>query len=340
MLATLTIGLLTAASDAAAAAEFVFDPDDPPTPQCHASTIVETPTGLVAAWFGGTREKDPDVGIYLSRRTDSAWSRPARVFDGSEGGEEHTACWNPVLFRPDGGPLMLFYKVGRTPAEWHGMLATSTDDGRTWSEPRRLGSDERLEDPNAALIGPVKNKPVALPGGDLLAPSSSEHDGWRLHFERSADGGRTWDVVGPIESDLQAIQPSILFHPGGRLQAIARTRKARRLATTWSEDAGRSWAPPTLLDLSNPNAGTDAVTLRDGRHLLVFNPLSRGRQRLAVAVSADGVVWETVRTLEDGRPGDEFSYPAVIQTSDDTVHVTYTWQRRSIRHVAFPPPAD
>ena len=40
------------------------------TPQSHAATLVQTPSGLVVAWFGGKQERDPGVGIWLSRQRD------------------------------------------------------------------------------------------------------------------------------------------------------------------------------------------------------------------------------------------------------------------------------
>ena len=57
--------------------EFVYE--RAPFPEAHASTIVETPDGLVAAWFGGTAEGRPDVGIWLSRRGPSGWSEPVEA---------------------------------------------------------------------------------------------------------------------------------------------------------------------------------------------------------------------------------------------------------------------
>ena len=71
-----------------------------PFPSAHASTIVETPAGLVAAWFGGTREKHPDVGIWLSRHDGRTWSAPVEVATGRQADGRRYPCWNPVLFRP------------------------------------------------------------------------------------------------------------------------------------------------------------------------------------------------------------------------------------------------
>lgn len=314
--------------------EFIFG--QAPFAECHASTLVETPKGLVAAWFGGTRERSPDVVIWVSRREAGGWTAPVEVANGlqftyTDGTSLRYACWNPVLFQPPGGPLLLFYKVGTTAQNWWGMVVSSRDQGVTWTEPRRLPP---------GCFGPIKNKPVSLPGGVLLAPSSDEsHEtpsSWRVHFERSTDGGRSWTRTGPLNDGhtLSAIQPSILVHPDGRLQALGRTRQGR-IFDVWSSDGGLNWGPMTLSELPNPNSGTDAVTLRDGRHLLVYNHTPSGRSPLNVAISRDGRAWEGALVLES-EPG-EFSYPAVIQASDGLVHLTYTWKRKRIRHVVLDP---
>ena len=301
-----------------------------PYPSCHASTLAEAADGaLVAAWFGGTGEKHADVGIWVARRLQGAWSVPLEVADGVQADGTRQPCWNPVLFQVAGGPLLLFYKVGPSPGTWWGMLRTSQDNGLTWGAARRLPD---------GILGPIKNKPVQLTDGDLLCPSSTEHDGWRVHFERSSDHGTTWTTTPPLNDGkaLGAIQPSLLVLGGERLLAIGRTQQGR-LFQVASEDAGRTWGPMALTDLPNPNSGTDAVTLRDGRHLLVYNHTAHGRSPLNVAVSADGQTWQAALVLED-EPG-EYSYPAVIQTRDGLVQITYTWQRRKVRHVVVDPAA-
>jgi predicted neuraminidase len=297
-------------------------------PECHASTLAECAEGLVAAWFGGTREKHPDVGIWFSRLLEGRWTAPVEVANGVQHTAKRYPCWNPVLFQPRDGQLMLFYKVGPNPDKWWGVLRTSSDAGRTWSDPQRLPED---------ILGPVKNKPVQLANGDLLCPSSSEHDGWQVHFERSLDLGKTWTLIGPINDGraMRAIQPSLLFHGNSRWQALGRTANGR-IFETWSDDDGRTWSPLALTSLPNPNAGTDAVTLRDGRHLLVYNHTSRGRSPLNVAVSRDGRLWEAAVRLEN-EPGSEFSYPAVIQTRNGLVHISYTWKRQRIKHAVIDP---
>ena len=311
-------------------------------PQCHASTIVETKAGtLLTAFFGGTHEKHPDVGIWLARREKERWTAPVEVANGiqftrADGTVVRHPTWNPVLFQPGNGPLMLFYKAGPSPSTWWGMLTTSTDDGRTWSEPRRLPE---------GVLGPIKNKPIQLADESILCPTSSESsaDGWRIHFERTRDLGRTWEVIGPIhtQKEFDAIQPSFLQHRDGRLQILARSRNDV-LVTSWSRDNGKTWSKVAASALPNPSSGTDAVTLADGRHVLVYNPTVRKpdgaggpRTPLVVAVSTDGEKWKDAVVLESDAATHGYSYPAIIQTRDGRVHVTYTWRRERIRHVVL-----
>jgi predicted neuraminidase len=318
-----------------------FLTDRAPHPQCHASTIVETAPGrFAAAWFGGTHEGAPDVGIWLTRHDGRAWDAPREVADGRQPDGTRHPTWNPVLFKAPDGRLMLFYKVGPSPSKWWGMLKVSTDGGATFGEARRL------QEP---ILGPIKNKPVILQDGTWLSASSTEGTptGWRAHFEVSRDAGASWQFVGPVDKGpaaLEAIQGSVLFHRDGRLQALLRTRNGV-LATTWSSDGARSWSPLVPSGLPNPNSGTDALTLKDGRHLLVLNnvapppetPSKGPRYPLNVAVSDDGLTWRMAVVLESEPIADGYAYPAVIQAADGRIHVTYTWNRRRIKHVVLDP---
>ncbi len=302
-------------------------------PSCHASTIAETPAGLVAAWFGGTHEKHEDVEIWLSRMENEKWTAPVSVANGVQDSSKRFPCWNPVLFQYPGGPLMLFYKVGADPVEWWGEWITSTDHGKTWSKPVRLPD---------GMLGPIKNKPVLLDDGRLVCPSSTEHptDGrWQVHLEISKDTGKTWLSTGPLNDGIKfhIIQPSLLVHSDNKLQLLCRSME-NRLASLWSDDNGATWSDLDTIHLSNPNSGTDAVTLQNGWQLLVYNPTERyegkwggPRSPLAVAISKDGLQWKEVATLESDEG--EYSYPTVIQSADGVIHITYTWKRQKIKYV-------
>lgn len=317
--------------------EFIYE--TAPFKSCHASTITELAPGrFIAAWFGGTAEKNPDVGIWSSRFDGGKWSAPVELANGVQADGTRHPTWNPVLFQPKSGPLMLFYKVGPSPSQWWGMLMTSSDGGTTWTSPRRLPD---------GILGPIKNKPVQLANGDILCPTSNEtHENpskWTVHFERSSDLGQTWQRTEPLNDGLkiQAIQPSILHLGGDNLLALGRSRQ-NRVFEIRSADQGKTWGAMSLGVLPNNNSGTDAVTLKDGRHLIVYNhiggtPGKWGGKRtpLNLAVSTDAQNWQAAVVLE--RDPGEYSYPAVIQASDGLVHITYTWNRQRVRHCQIDP---
>lgn len=310
-------------------------------PQCHASSLCETSRGLVVAWFGGTREKNPDVGIWVSHQENKQWSAPREWANGIQNEKLRHPCWNPVLFQASGdAPTLLFFKVGPSPSTWWGEMMVSKDEGRSFQQRRRLPD---------GMIGPVRCKPILLPNGaTLLCGSSTEHDGWTVHFEKTRliDDGQpatTWKRIGPINSkdEFHAIQPTFLRHKNGRLQVLCRTRESV-ITSSFSDDGGDTWSPMTAIDMPNPNAGIDVVTLRDGRFLMIYNHLGSGttgwgrRGLLNLAISTDGLSWRKAAVLERQKNA-EFSYPAIIQAKDGLVHMTYTWKRRRIKHVTVDP---
>ncbi|MDR0891920.1 MAG: family 78 glycoside hydrolase catalytic domain [Mediterranea sp.] len=366
--------------------EFLYE--QAPFPQCHAATIAELKNGdLVSAFFGGTKEGNPDVCIWVCRKPKGAttWTAPQLAADGvfkltdpqaSLAGIDSTctpvndvkgrlvarrkACYNPVLFVMPNGELTLFFKIGKRVSDWTGWLTRSHDGGKTWS---------RREPLPKGFLGPIKNKPI-YSDGRILCPSSTEGaGGWRVHFEISDDRGKTWKMVGPLEAELSvltqnrkkgvavttdaesgeavegegakpiyAIQPSIIKLRDGRLQILCRTRNAR-IATAWSNDNGSTWTKLSLLDnLPNNNSGTDAVTLADGRQVLIYNDFAtlpgtpKGpRTPLCVAISDDDLHWKKLLTLEDS-PISQYSYPSIIQGRDGKLHAVYTWRRQRIKY--------
>ena len=317
--------------------EFVFTQSS--FPESHASTICETTRGLVVAWFGGTKEKDKDVGIWVSYHDGSGWSAPKEWANGIQYVGHRHPCWNPVLFQPPGdAPTLLFFKVGPDPAHWWGEMMVSYDRGRTFRERRRLPE---------SIDGPVRCKPILLDDNTLLSGSSTEHDGWRVHFEKIGlvDGQPegVWKRIGPINSKdtFNAIQPTFLRHADGRIQVLCRTREGV-ISTSFSDDNGETWSPMEATTLPNPNSGIEAVTLRDGRHLLIYNHLGSGatgwgrRGLLNLAISDDGLKWRKAAVLERESRA-EFSYPAIIQSRDGLVHLSYTWKRQRIKHVVIDP---
>ena len=311
--------------------DFIWDVA--PFPRAHASTLVEAPDGtLVAAWFGGSGEGQEDVAIWSSRKPrQGRWSAPSRLYK-----EPGQPAWNPVLFR-DANTLWLFFKVGPSPQTWSGAFMKSRSSGERWSEPVWMP---------AGMLGPIRAKPITLASGDILAGTSYEsYKTWSSWIEMSVDGGETWTKHGPIlfgdpaRDRIGTIQPTLLEVEPGVVRAFFRTRQLGKIATSLSRDGGKSWSPLQLTTLDHPSAGIDSVRLADGRCLLIYNPSTTRRTPLALAVSFDdGANWEgflVVETLAEGERG-ELSYPAMIQDAAGDVQITYTWNRRRIRHATVP----
>jgi alpha-L-fucosidase len=303
-----------------------------PFKSCHASTVASLGNGrLMAAWFGGTHEGHPDVAIWGSVYAKGKWSEPVQLADGAIDGLQRVPCWNPVLVKHANGRLMLFYKMGPNPRQWWGMIKISSNNGITWTTAERLPE---------GFLGPVKNKPYLLPDGSMLHPSSTEsmdEKTWNILVEKSDAEAKNWQRI-PIDCDtFGVIQPSILRLANGDLQLICRSRQ-QSIVTTISKDGGNSWAPLQKLDLPNPNSGSDAVTLKNGMHLLVYNPMVpgknwwEGRSELVLATSLDGIRWNKQMTLEKHEQG-EFSYPAIIETQAGEVVITYTYDRKNIKYI-------
>ncbi|MBR4940998.1 MAG: exo-alpha-sialidase [Clostridia bacterium] len=315
-----------------------------PFAQVHASTVAVCGDGsIAAAWFGGTEEKNPDVRIWFSKtEADGRWRRPIAL-----SADNMCADWNPALLA-QGNRLTLYYKEGVNTEVWRTFYRVSEDNGETWSDIKILVEDDTFG------RGPVKNKPIVLSNGDILAGASIEddQDRWDLFVDISTDNGLTWEMTDPIpfvrpysekvlasRKDLPfeaqgLIQPTLWEHPShdGRIGLLARS-SFNSVYRSSSTDFGRTWSVARPMGLPNNNSGLDVDCMDDGVLALIYNPVWQNwgpRSPLTVSLSFDdGETWPesvNIETVEG-----EFSYPAIV-CKGNRLYMTYTWNRRVIAY--------
>lgn len=307
--------------------EFVFG-DDRPFPQCHASTLVRLDNGqFIVAWFGGTEEKNDDVGIWVSKGRPGKWSAPQEVAKIRE--DPH---WNPVLHRTADGKVYLFFKVGKEISHWETWVKVSEDGGETW------GKEYELVPGDKGGRGPVKDKLIELSDGTWITGASVEPGPWLVFVDRSEDKGKTWTASPYLKMDSTeikgkgAIQPTLWESAPGKVHMLVRTTGGV-IGRSDSEDYGKTWTPIYKTDLPNPNSGIDVTKLEDGTLALTYNPDNKNwgsRSPLSLALSYDnGKTWPDKIDLAKGDKESEFSYPAIISWGD-SIASTYTWNRQKI----------
>ena len=195
---------------------------------------------------------------------------------------------------------------------------------------------ERLDDPFARRLGWMpRTHPVPLRDGSLLVPLANENFNVAV-MAITRDGGETWTLSRPVPG-LGVTQPSVLELGGGKLVAFFRdATAARRIHRSESRDGGTTWSPAAPTTLPNPGGGIEAIALRNGDVAIVYNDKETSpRDRLAISISTDqGQTWRWTRHLEN-TPGERFDYPSLIQARDGTLHVTYSYNLKTIKHVAF-----
>jgi predicted neuraminidase len=345
----------------------------------HSSSIVELPNGdLLVCWFHGSGERTADdVLIQAARwnRSTGKWTERFTLAD-TPGFPET----NPVLFLDSRQRLFFLWPL-IIAHKWETALMKyriSTDYQQPSGPPRWEYQDNIVLIPKnieartkefagqeAAGGGPLAERarkliehagdeyfsrmgwftrthPQQLPSGRILAPMYS--DGFSFGIMAiSDDGGYTWNASEPIVG-AGSVQPSVVRKKDGTLVAYLRDNgpPPKRAMMSVSKDDGVTWTPARDTEIPNPGTSLEAIVLRNGDWIMVYNDLERGRYSLVAAISDDeGATWKWKRHL-DGSPrkpsSDEYHYPSVIQAKDGRIHVTYSYfvpEGKAIKHVRF-----
>lgn len=151
---------------------------------------------------------------------------------------------------------------------------------------------------------------------------------------------QSWKEYDVKESNY-LVQPSVIRpQPGvSFLKAFFRDRRAEHIYSANSSDEGKTWTVPAKTEFPNNNAAIQATVLANGHFALVYNPTNHDRYPIRISLSEDGgKTWPHYRDLETGpseTDATEYSYPTILQSPDGYIHVSYTYNRQTIKYVKF-----
>jgi len=313
------------------------------TPFTHSAAAVEVPgRGLLAFWYGGTREGAADCAIYMARldTVSGAWGAKRLVIDREalQAGLRRSIrkIGNATVVRGGDGALHLFF-VSVSVGGWSGSainMLISRDGGESWGALRRL-----ITSPFMNISTLVKGAPLLYPDGSIGLPVYHEFAGKFAELLRLSPEGQVL-TKQRLSSGRYSLQP--VLAPASRDAAVVFMRYAgappRRVLALRSGDGGRSWTKPEKVGLPNPDAAVAAMRLAGGGLLLAFNNSESGRHNLSLAHSHDdGRNWRVIHAVEDAGAESqaEFSYPWLLRTGDGDWHLLYTGGKRRIRHMHF-----
>lgn len=239
----------------------------------------------------------------------------------------------PTLYRVDdpvrGGKRFILFS-GLYPIR----MASSDDDGRTWSELSPIGAFGGIV--AMASLGQRSN-------GTLVAwfhddgRFIGEHGGpagFRVYQVESPDGGRTWSepiVIARSES-AHLCEPGLVVSPSGESWALLLRENSRvcNSFVIFSGDEGRSWGEPRELPGSLTGDRHTAVVTPDGRLFISFRDTTRESPTQGDWVGWVGT-WEDIVEGAEGqfrvRLADNLhkwdcAYPGVRCLPDGTIVVT------------------
>ena len=273
---------------------FLFDAQfvsGAPGQAVHAASVVELSSGnLRAVWFSGSREGAGDVTVQTAVMDASTlqWGLESTLF---ERHQIERSLWryvkklgNPVIARGPDGAIWL-WMVNVSLGGWAGSAITwsrSTDEGISWSQPRRLVTSPFL---NISTL--VKGAPVALADGQIGLPVYHEFVTKFGEILRMDTQGRVVDKVR-ISGSQTSLQPVILVTGPEHAQVYMRSGNAKALMTSTTDDAGKTWSSTRGTSWPNPDAAVAGVVTRTGAQWLALNPTTSHREMLALIQAGKG----------------------------------------------------
>ena len=308
----------------------------------HSVSTAVLPSGdLIAFWFGGSREGAKDVQIFQSyfKQAQQTWTKPTATLDvptlAAAVGRYIGKLGNPLVFI-DKHQRMWLYVVSVSYGGWAGSslnVLFSDDLGQSWSMPKKLVTSPFI---NVSTL--VRNTMYAMQDGSMLLPVYHEFAAQFPELLRISPEGEVMEKVRMFGNG-GGIQPSLVQGKGREAYAFMRSgshTKDWKVIRLKSKDEGQTWSGFTLTNLPNPNSAQVVAKVDENLWVWVGNHNQDNRNDLTLAISHDlNKPWHAVYQFEQGKQGEAFSYPAIIQGLDGVWHLMYTFNRKNIKHIQF-----
>jgi sialidase-1 len=304
--------------------------------------LVRTKAGsLVAAYdvrYRGGADLPADIDVGTQRSTDGGktWEPmqialdmgrdPAFAFDG---------VGDPCIFSDrETGRLFVAALWSHGKRAWHGsgpgvtpdetgqlVIATSDDDGQTWSKPRNVTAE--VKDPAWRLVLAGPGTGITLTDGTLVFPGQFKDSKNVPHSTLiwSKDRGTSWQIGTGVKD--RTTESQLVELGDGSIMINCRDDRGGARTVAVTRDLGRTWELHSTDRKALPESVCMASLLRldlpgKGPHLFFSNPATtKGRHTMTVKVSADeGLTWpEHWHELYDARSGLGYSCLAPADAS-------------------------
>ena len=183
----------------------------------------------------------------------------------------------------------------------------------------------------------TRTHPLQLSSGRILLPLYS--DGYNMSMMAiSDDNGKTWKNSLPLVGRGN-IQPSVVLKTDGTLVAYMRDNgdAPGRIMKSISNDNGYEWSLAKATELPNPGTSVEAIVLKNGEWVIVYNDIEDGRHSIAISLSDnEGESWEWTKNLEKRNKGEgSYSYPSLIQSKDGMIHISYSFHEKDKKTIKY-----
>jgi hypothetical protein len=286
----------------------------------HASSICEHNGEIYTAWYA-YKEKEHEGGqIVVSKynKTTGDWPKGQFILKSTQG----ASTGNPVIFSYQGS-LHIFFVILKS-FYWDSAEIYHVQRDEATKE---WGSINKVNTPEAMMI---RHRPLVINGKGIV-PAYDEKSMSTVLYEFTNEPAN-WSKYSEFEG--QYIQGDLIAFNDMEWQMYLRCAgENNKVMKALSTNKGLNWDFARETNLHCPLSGIAAIKLDSG-NIIVCNNNTEKHQRWPLSLSisiSKGAFFEPTWDVDTSEI--ELSYPSLLQSSDGKIHLTYTYNRKMIKHI-------